>query len=384
MANHTQIAVIGGGLVGKATAVAAANAGFSTLHVAPEAPADRRTSALMGPSVDYMTDAGLIVDPETLGVALTRIRIIDATERLLRGPETVFSASEFGYRAFGWNFANARLGESFSQAGLGNKNLALRAATLKSARRVDGNWHLELDDGDTLTVDLLVGADGKGSSVRKAAGIAVKERKFDQAALVCDLELGRGLDGESVEFHYPNGPFTLVPAGGNRANLVWIDRLDTLEDARSEPERFVSTLNEKSRHLFGAIEVASPNFVFPLSVLSVDVAGKDAAVLVGESAHAFPPIGAQGLNLGLRDVASLNACLKAANPGSYGWADAVARSYGVVRRTDLMRTGAFVDGLFTSLLSPHIPAQALRSVGLWGLKTFPMLRKHAIAFGMGK
>ena len=221
--------------------------------------------------------------------------------------------------------------------GSGRENLDLHAATLKSAKRVEGVWHLELGDGGTLTTDLLVGADGKGSSVRKAAGITVRERKFDQGALVCDLELGRGLDGESVEFHYPNGPFTLVPAGGNRANLVWIDKL----------------------------------------------AGRDAAVLVGESAHAFPPIGAQGLNLGLRDVASLNACLKAANPGSYGWADAVARSYGAARRGDLARTGAFVDGLFTSLLSPHLPAQALRSAGLWGLKTFPMLRKHAVSFGMG-
>jgi 2-octaprenyl-6-methoxyphenol hydroxylase len=384
MANHTQIAVIGGGLVGKATAVAAANAGFSTLHVAPEAPMDRRTSALMGPSVSYMIEAGLIGDPEALGVPLTRIRLIDATERLLRAPETVFSASEFGHRAFGWNFANARLGESFSQAAAGSENLELRAATLKSATRIEGIWHLELDDGSAVTADLLVGADGKGSSVRKAAGIAVRERRFDQAALVCDLELGRGLDGESVEFHYPNGPFTLVPAGANRANLVWIDKLETLEDARREPERFVSRLAEKSRHLFGEISVASPNFVFPLSVLSVDVAGRDAAVLVGESAHAFPPIGAQGLNLGLRDVASLNACLKVANPGSYGWADAAARSYGEARRGDLTRTGAFVDGLFTSLVSPHLPAQALRTVGLWGLKTFPMLRKRAISFGMGQ
>ncbi|WP_338606900.1 FAD-dependent monooxygenase [Pelagibacterium nitratireducens] len=384
MANHTQVAVIGGGLVGKATAVAAANAGFSTLHVAPDAPVDRRTSALMGPSVDYMIDAGLIDDPETLGTPLTRIRIIDATGRPLRAPETVFSASEIGHRAFGWNFANARLGESFSQAAAGNENLDRRAATLKSASRVDGVWHLELGDGGTLTAELLVGADGKGSSVRKAAGISMRERKFDQAALVCDLELERGLDGESVEFHYPNGPFTLVPAGGNRANLVWIDRLETLEDARREPEHLISLLNAKSGHLFGTISAASPSFVFPLSLLSVDVAGRDAAVLVGESAHAFPPIGAQGLNLGLRDVANLNACLKAANPGSYGWADAVARSYGGARRGDLTRTGAFVGGLFTSLLSPHLPAQALRSVGLWGLKTIPLLRKQAISFGMGQ
>ncbi|WMT92210.1 FAD-dependent monooxygenase [Pelagibacterium sp. H642] len=382
MATHTQVAVIGGGLVGKASAVAAAKAGFSTLHIAPEAPADRRTSALMGPSVEYMTRAGLIDDPEALGVPLTRIRIIDATDRLLRAPETVFAASEFGHRAFGWNFANARLGESFARAGADCAGLELKAAGLAAARRIDELWHLNLNSGEEVTADLIVGADGKGSSVRKAAGIGVRERKFDQAALVCDLEIDRGLDGESVEFHYRDGPFTLVPAGENRANLVWIDRRDILEAARADG--LEEAVNARSQHLFGAIRVITPSFVFPLSSLSVEAAGRNGAVLAGESAHAFPPIGAQGLNLGLRDVADLDLCLRAANPGAFGWADAVAKSYAAARKGDLGRTGAFVDGLFGSLLSPHLPAQAFRTAGLWSLKAFPALRKRAIAFGMGQ
>lgn len=384
MATHTQIAVIGGGLVGKASAVAAAKAGFQTLHVAPQAPVDRRTSALMAPSVAYLVKAGLVSDPAALGTPLTRIRIVDATERLLRAPETVFTAAEAGQEAFGWNFPNAALGESFAAAGDGLEHLDIRAATLSAAQRDGHAWRLDLADGETLTADLLVGADGKGSAVRKAAGISVKEHKFEQAALVCDLELGRGLDGESVEFHYPNGPFTLVPAGGTRANLVWIDGREVLEAARLDPAQLEATINAKSRHIFGANKIATPTFVFPLSSLSVDMAGRDGVVLVGESAHAFPPIGAQGLNLGLRDVASLDACLKAANPGAFGWADGVSRSYAAARQADLSRTGAFVDGLFGSLLSPHLPAQALRTVGLWGLKTFPALRRRAMAFGMGQ
>src|SRR5690606_18418294 len=242
----------------------------------------------------------------------------------------------------------------------------------------------DLDDGTALTADLLVGADGKGSSVRKAAGISVRERKFDQAALVCDLELERGLDGESVEFHYPNGPFTLVPAGGNKANLVWVDGRDTVDAARGDPDGLEARLGEKSRHLFGAIKVATPSFVFSLSSLSVEIAGRNGAVLVGEAAHAFPPIGAQGLNLGLRDVADFSACLAVANPGAFGWAHVAARGYGAARMGGLARTGAFVDGLFGSLMSRHLPAQALRSVGLWSLTTIPGLRKRAIAFGMGQ
>ncbi len=379
-----KVAIIGGGLVGKAMAVIAAKNGFSTLHVAPEAPPDRRTSALMMPSVAFLKSSGLVPEAEAAGVPLQRIRIIDATGRLLRAPETTFSAKEFGHDAFGWNFANTALNAAFAKAGQELDGLTSHTGSLASARRTDEGWQLSLNDGSHFTVDLLVGADGKQSLVRKCAGIAVRERAYKQSALVCDLELGRPLDGESVEFHYPDGPFTLVPAGGSKANLVWIDRPENLEAARADEQSLLAALAEKSMRAFGPLRTASPTFIFPLSSLSVETAGKNGAALVGEAAHAFPPIGAQGLNLGLRDIADLQTCLKAANPTAYGWADATARAYAAARQPDLARTGTFVDGLFGTLISPHLPAQALRTAGLWGLKTLPPLRKLAIDLGMGR
>ncbi|WP_196258344.1 FAD-dependent monooxygenase [Pelagibacterium limicola] len=384
MRKAADVAVVGGGLAGKAAAVVAARSGFRTIHIAPSAPEDRRTSALMLPSVEFMRAANLIGDPHALGIPLSQIRIIDATDRLLRAPETLFDSAEFGDEAFGWNFANTALAESFERAAQLLDNLETRTATLTNAVRDDAFWHLELSDGSLVSVSLLVGADGKGSSVRKLAGISAREQRFEQSALVCDLELERPLDGCSTEFHYPNGPFTLVPSGGNKANLVWIDKADVLEAVRRDPEIFAAALAEKSKHVFGQPKPVTPSFIFPLSTLSVDVAARNGAVLVGEAAHAFPPIGAQGLNLGLRDVEALAANLAAANPGSWGWADAVARAYAQSRAGDLTRTGAFVDSLFRSLLSDWLPAQALRAGSLWALKMIPALRKRAIAFGMGR
>lgn len=378
------IAIVGGGLTGKAAAYVAARAGFSTVHIAPVAPPDRRTSALMLPSVAFMQRCGLIAEPQSLGVPLTQIRIIDATERLLRAPETLFDSSEFGDQAFGWNFANIRLGEAFDTAVAPLSNLESLATTLTGARRTEEFWELDIADGSSVSVKLLVGADGKASSVRKFAGIDVREHRFGQSALVCDLELERPLHGCSTEFHYPNGPFTLVPAGGSKANLVWIDKVEALEHARQNPESLSRALGEMSQHIYGQLTPVSPSFVFPLSTLSVDIAGKNGAVLVGEAAHAFPPIGAQGLNLGLRDVEDFAACLATANVGAWGWADSVACAYGAARSSDLTRTGVFVDSLFRSLLSGMLPAQALRTGGLWALKMIPALRKRAIAFGMGR
>lgn len=376
--------VVGGGLAGVAAAIAVAKAGLSTIHLAPAGPPDRRTSALMMPSVDYLRSAGLIDDPAELGHALTQIRIIDATNRLIRAPETLFDAGEAGLAAFGWNFANVELLKRFHGGAAALPLLRTITAGAEALTRDGTMWQVTLGDGRVLTAPLIVGADGKKSLVRASAGITAQERSFAQAALVCDLELARPIGGTSIEFHYPQGPFTLVPAGGKRANLVWIDDADVLQQAKAAgPERLLATFAEKSQRLFGTISMATPAFMFPLSTLTVSVAGTDGVVLTGESAHAFPPIGAQGLNLGLRDVADLAQSLAEIDRGQPDWADAVSRDYAARRAADLARTGTMVDALFRSLLAEMVPVQALRAGGLWALKLAPILRRQAFAVGMG-
>lgn len=379
-----EIIVVGGGLAGLAAAVSLARAGYDIIHLAPTAPPDRRTSALMMPSVDFLRTSGLIDSPESIGHSLTAIRIIDATPRLIRAPETLFDAREAGLDAFGWNFGNARLLERF-QAAAPATGLVTRNAAVTAYRRENGLGIVTLADGATLAAPLVVGADGKKSRVRTEAGLAAREHKFDEAALVCDLDLGRSIGGTSIEFHYPHGPFTLVPAGGNRANLVWIDEEKTLREAQSGgPEALLAALRSRSQNLFGAIALASPSFIFPLSLLTVPEAGRDGTVLVGESAHAFPPIGAQGLNLGLRDVADLVAVLADTDRTAPDWANEASLAYARRRAGDLARTGTMVDALFRSLLGEMLPSQALRAGGLWALKLMPALRRQAFSIGMGQ
>lgn len=381
----TDAVVVGGGLAGLAAAVAVAKAGLETIHLVPKGPPDRRTSALMLPSVQYLQSAGLVPDPAAIGHPLTQIRIIDATGRLIRAPETLFDSAEIGQTAFGWNFSNVNLAEAFAAAREGLPNLSTIETTLADlALDPNGSSTLKLGNGEILQVDLVVGADGKKSLVRESAGFRARENGFTQAALVCDLGLERPIGGTSIEFHYPNGPFTLVPAGGNRANLVWIDERDTLRTAQEGGKDHLAALfREKSQRLFGGIELLTPAHMFLLSTLIVDVAGKDGVVLVGESAHAFPPIGAQGLNLGLRDVADLAASLASTDLAAPGFALLVADDYARRRAADLARTGTVVDALFRSLLADFLPTQAVRAGGLWALKLLPPLRRSAFDVGMG-
>jgi 2-octaprenyl-6-methoxyphenol hydroxylase len=376
--------VVGGGLVGLAAAAATAGAGLDTLHLVPKGPPDRRTSALMQPAVDYLRSSGLVPDPAVIGHPLTQIRIVDATRRLIRAPETLFDSAEIGLEAFGWNFANVKLAAAFEAARSRLANLTTIETTLEDFELVPEGARLTLGNDDIVQTRLLVGADGKKSRVRESGGFRGRENGFAQAALVCDLQLERPIGGTSIEFHYENGPFTLVPPGGDRANLVWIDEREVLREVQEGgKDRLTALVNEKSQHLFGRIEPVTPAHMFLLSTLTVDVAGKDGIVLVGEAAHAFPPIGAQGLNLGLRDVADLSASLAAVGIGGPDFARRLSDDYARRRSTDLMRTGTLVDTLFRSLLADFIPAQAARASGLWAMKLLPQLRKSAFDIGMG-
>lgn len=379
-----QVVVVGGGLAGRAAAVGLATAGLNVVHLAPPGPVDRRSTALMRPAVDYLHEAGLVADPAAMGHKLRRIRLIDATSRVLRAPETLFDSAEAGLDAFGWTFANTTLSAAFEAAAQRLPNLSTRPVTLLDAAREGDTFVLSLSTGDLLRCALLVGADGRNSLVRRSFGITAREHKFAEAALVADLELERPLDDTSVEFHYPHGPFTLVPASGNRASLVWIDERQVLDAAiATGPEALAQTIAARAHRLFGRVSLLGPSAVFPLSTLSVETAGRDGVMLVGEAAHAFPPIGAQGLNLGLRDIADLVEAARLSEPDTPGWAQALSTDYARRRSSDLDRTGGMVDALFRSLLSEMLPAQALRAGGIWGLKLVPALRRRAFGVGMG-
>ncbi|VAW23109.1 2-polyprenyl-6-methoxyphenol hydroxylase [hydrothermal vent metagenome] len=378
-----QAIVVGAGLVGLAAATALAKTGLEVIHLAPKAPPDRRTSALMGPSVTILKDLDLVQNPDELGTPLKKIRIIDATKRLIRAPEALFDSCELGEDAFGVNFANAKLSSQFAGQGKNLKNLKKIAASATRLERKDGVWTIELSNHATISAPLIVGADGKNSLVRRTSGIAAREHRYKQSALVCDLELEIPLNGVSVEFHYENGPFTLVPAGGLSANLVWIDNDQNLQKLKSASRATIrNAIEEKSQNLYGKIAMKSASFVFPLVSLEAETAGKDGVVLLGEAAHAFPPIGAQGLNLGLRDVADLIKSIKQTTQDTDNWAETISYDYAKRRKRDIARTTIMVNTLFKSLLSDMVPAQILRAGSIWALKTISPLRKKAFRLGM--
>jgi hypothetical protein len=162
---------------------------------------------------------------------------------------------------------------------------------------------LRLQDGTEVRACAALAADGRNSTLRDAIGIKVKTWSYPQSALVMNFSHRLGHGDVSTEFHTEQGPFTQVPLPGNRSSLVWAVKPDEVDAILALPRKELNAEVERRMHsILGAVEVENDPQAWPLSSLIANSFGAGRTMLVGETGHAFPPIGAQGLNLGLRDI----------------------------------------------------------------------------------
>ncbi|WEJ11570.1 UbiH/UbiF family hydroxylase [Sinorhizobium prairiense] len=372
--DHYDIAIIGAGLAGSLAAIALAREGHRVALVGPRpAIADGRTTALMDQSIEYLRKLDLWDEVEPLTAPLVAIHILDGTRRLFRAPPVNFRASEVGLEAFGYNIPNAPFLEIVErhEAELPTLERATAAATRID---IDGaEIRIGLGDGRSITADLVVGADGRRSAVREAAGIGVRTWSYPQAAIVLNFSHELPHQDVSTEFHTECGPFTQVPLPGNRSSLVWVRKpRDAEEMLTLAPDILSRTIEDRMQSILGKVTTEGMPQSFPLSGLSARRFGKGRVLLVGEAAHAFPPIGAQGLNLSLRDIMTL-VDLVGRPTGSRLPAD-TGDHFDGRRRADILSRTASVDLLNRSLLSNFLPVQALRAAGLHLLSSAGPLR----------
>ena len=366
-ADTVDIAVVGSGPSGMIAALLLSGRGFSTALVGPMAKADPRTTALLDASVAILTDIGIWNDIAPLAAPLRQMRLIDDTGRLVRAPETLFESSEIGLEAFGYNVLNNDL-NSILQKAL-DKSAVIRIEAFAGAIRPgDDGVEIDIEGRDTpLSARLLVASDGRESRARDAAGIAVRRWSYPQSALVANLSHQRPHDDTSTEFHTPHGPFTLVPLKGDRSSLVWVGDPKAIAAAERLPDdAFAAEVERHAKSILGPMKLESGRQVFPLSGMKAKTVAANRIALVGETAHVFPPIGAQGLNLSLRDVAALGeACEHARQNGlDIGGAAALAR-YAEARRGDIDTRIFGVDTLNRTLLADFLPVQMVRGLGLY-------------------
>jgi 2-octaprenyl-6-methoxyphenol hydroxylase len=380
-----QVAIVGGGPAGLTAAIALSSAGVETALVSRAAEPDSRTTALLAGSVTALNTLGVWSHCMPHAAPLRTMRIADSTSRLIRAPEVSFAAAEIGLDAFGHNIENRHLLAALVSCAARERSLMrIEGDVLAVEPRAD-HVIVRLAGDRQLRAKLVIGADGRRSRCRAAAGIEASVARYEQTALTFNLRHTRPHHDTSTEFHTEHGPFTLVPLPGQRSSLVCVTSPDDADDlAHMNDAALAAELERRSHSILGKLTVDPGRGAFPLAVETARRFADRRILLIGEAAHAMPPIGAQGLNLGLRDAATAGEmAMEALRAGADPGGAALLKRYDAARRADVGSRTLAVDLINRSLLTDFLPVQGARGLGLYLLDRIGPLRRAAMREGVG-
>ena len=396
MRETTDILISGGGVAGLTAAAAFGAAGFRVVCVDPAPPvteeagtgADLRTTAFLQTSRRVLEAAGLWSRLAPHGAALRVMRIVDAggdtpEPRMVKD----FDAAEIGGEPFGWNFPNwllrretvARLAE------LPNVDFRPGTAT-RSVLTREGEARVTLSDGVQVSARLLVAADGRASPVREAAGIGVRTMRYGQKALAFAVTHPVPHDNVSTEIHRSGGPFTLVPLpdrdGRPCSAVIWMERgPEVLRLAALPVPEFEAEMLARSAGLFGPLALVTRRTVWPIIAQIADRFDAERTALLAEAAHVVPPIGAQGLNMSLADLACL-VDLATAAPERLG-DRAMLAAYHRRRWPEVKARVTGIDLLNRASMLSARPLRDLRAGALGALHSARPVRRALMKAGLG-
>jgi 2-octaprenyl-6-methoxyphenol hydroxylase len=382
--------VVGAGPAGIATALALHHVGAKVALAGPPprdtAPArpETRTAALLTSSVDFLKRLGVWERLEPDAAPLTAIRIVDASRSLLRSPDIAFESRELGLACFGFNIANAALNTVlYDRARAVLPHLA--PETVEAVEPGADRAVLTLGNGERLTCRLVAGSDGRRSICRQAAKIETRDVRYEQSAIASSFRHSLPHQGVATELHREGGSVTSVPTPDQHtSSLVWVTSAQEAETLMALDEAsFAARLQQRFDETLGVISDVGPRASFPIAGLTAKQLAANRTALVGEAAHIMAPIGAQGLNLGLRDAAALADCVAdALRHGRDPGGAPVLAQYVWARRLDVMSRTIGVDLLGRSLLTKLLPVQLARSAVLTGLNAFAPLKRIVMQAGL--
>ena len=380
-----EVAIVGGGPAGLTAAIALAEAGIETALIARRPAPDHRTTALLAGSVTALKTLGVWDGCAAQAAPLRVMRIVDATARLIRAPEVRFAAAEIGLDAFGHNIENRHLIAALDAARGQLASLTRIEDEARAVETADSGVTVSLKGGGRIAARLVIGADGRHSLCRTAAGIESDGRAYPQTALTFNLAHTRPHHDISTEFHTESGPFTLVPLPGERSSLVCVvepaeaERIAALDDAALNDE-----IERRSHSILGKITVEPGRGVFPLAVETVRTFARRTA----SRSSARPPISSRrsarraSISACATPRPSANSsCRRARDGGDVGAPDLLAR-YDTQRRADVKSRTLAVDLLNRTLLTDFLPVQGARGLGLYLIDRIGPLRRAVMREGV--
>lgn len=390
------ILVSGGGIAGLTAAAAFGAAGFSVVCVDPAPPitqrdaegADLRSTALLQPAREVLSQVGLWDRLAPHGTALETMRIVDAGGDLPEPRITQdFKSADVSELPFGWNFPNWLLRRELMEALSTQSNVDFRpgVSTTKLLTRT-GEARVSLSDGSRLRTPLVIAADGRNSPMRMAAGISVKTMRYGQKALAFAVTHPIPHENVSTEIHRSGGPFTLVPLpdyeGRPSSAIVWMEDGPRATELAALPvAAFEAEMSTRSCHLFGPLTLASRRSLWPIISQQATRMSGERLALMAEAAHVVPPIGAQGLNMSLRDLAIL-LDLAQKSPDTLGDLT-MMDAYHSARHRDISLRVRGIDVLNRASQANAQPLRDARAAGLKAIYGLKPVREALMQMGLG-
>jgi len=387
--HQCDVLVAGAGAAGLAAAHAFAAQGRKVIVVGKvETHLAGRTVALFEGSLRFFRALKLWKACEKHASPMEGIRLIDDTGSIFPTQPKEFRAREIDLDAFGQNIENNVLVAELAEAARNHPRITLIEGLLDGFELNYSGARARLGTGEWIDAKFIVAGEGRNSQARQVAGITVKTWTYPQVALTVLLKHEKPHHNISTEWHKRSGPFTFVPLQGregapHRSSMVWL--VAPREAVRLQalaPEELASEIQDQSHDRFGHIELDGPVGAFPMGALKTDKVTGLRLALIGESAHLFPPIGAQGLNLTLRDIASLVDCLENVDLDE---ADLIARALASYERDRARDIGFRVNGidvLNRSLLIHALPVDFARAFALNFFSAFGPLRRALMREGV--
>ncbi|HCI6156574.1 TPA: 2-octaprenyl-3-methyl-6-methoxy-1,4-benzoquinol hydroxylase [Klebsiella pneumoniae] len=385
----TDVAIVGGGMVGGALALGLAQQGFTVTVLEKAAPPafdpasapDVRISAISAASVGLLKSLGVWDAIRTMRVHA--YRRLETWE--WESAHVAFDAAELKLPELGYMVENKVLQWGLWQALAAHEAVTLRVGSeLKTMQRGETQTALHLREGETIHARLVIGADGANSQVREMAGIGVHAWQYQQSCMLISVECADDPGDSTWQQFTPSGPRAFLPLFDHWASLVWYDaparirQLQSMTMAQLQQEiasHFPARLGQVTPQAAGA---------FPLTRRHALQYVQPGLALVGDAAHTIHPLAGQGVNLGYRDVDALLEILAEARGRGEDWASLpVLKRYQARRRADnfIMQSG--MDLFYAGFSNDLAPVRMLRNIGLMAAERAGMLKRQALKYALG-
>jgi 2-octaprenyl-6-methoxyphenol hydroxylase len=384
------VIIVGGGLAGLTLAALLGTRKASVICIDREpvpstraATFDLRTTAISYGSHLVLKEAGVWDLVKGGACPIEDIRILDGGSPVLLN----FLSQDLDGQPFGWIVNNLDLRRALHQRLEKLPSVTHLAPAIVQGFEVNRDHAVvTLADGQTLSTKLIVGADGKNSSVRKFMKAPLHGWMYGQSAIVCVVAHENPHHHMAIEHFRPEGPFAVLPMtdaedGTHRSSLVWTVEGSGAAQLAYDDLTFNAALNARFPAEYGEVRALGPRAAWPLGLQHVHTYIAPRMALVAEAAHVLHPIAGQGLNMGLRDIAELATLIgqEASDPGS----DTMLKTYQTRRHFDNMAMLAATDTL-NKLFSSRLPlVSPLRKLGVALVQACPPARRFFMRQAMG-